>query len=274
VAIRFVGGNIMATSLARNRVAPSQALAVRRIETEDLMAALRRGYEDFTEKPSHLLFLGLIYPLFGLVLAGLTFSAHALTLLFPLVSGFALMGPFVALGLYEVSRRRELKLATSPDDVLAILSSPARGPILGFGILLLVILACWLASAVGLYHALYGARVPEPFLDFLGEVLTTPRGWALIILGHAIGFLFALVVFSATVISFPLILDRHVAIGTAILTSVEVVRTNPRTMGIWAFIIAAGLMIGSIPLLVGLAIVLPILGHATWHLYRRAVVAG
>ena len=265
----------MAASLARSRVAPSsEALAVRHLETEDLKAALRQGYDDFTDKPSHLLFLGLIYPLFGLVLAGLTFSANALPLLFPLVSGFALMGPLVALGLYEVSRRRELHLGTSADDLLAILASPARGPILAFGLLLLVILGCWLASAVALYQVLYGARVPESLPGFLGEVLTTPRGWALILLGHAIGGLYALVVFSVTVISFPLILDRHVGIGTAILTSVEVVRANPRTMAIWALIIAAGLMIGSVPLLVGLAIVLPILGHATWHLYRRAVVVG
>ena len=263
----------MAASLARNRVAPSsQALAVRHLEIEDLKAALRRGYDDFTDKPSHLLFLGLIYPLFGLVLAGLTFSTNALPLLFPLVSGFALMGPLVALGLYEVSRRRELHLATSPNDVLAVFASPARGPILAFGALLLVILVCWLASAVALYQALYGARVPDSYLGFLGEVLTTPRGWALILLGHAIGGVYALAVFSMTVISFPLILDRHAGVGTAILTSVELVRTNPRPMAIWALIIAAMLMIGSVPLLVGLAIVLPILGHATWHLYRRAVV--
>jgi uncharacterized membrane protein len=263
----------MATFPLDTPVAASQRLAVRQLEVGDLTAALREGYEDFAQMPSHLIFLCLIYPVFGIVLAALTFSANAVALLFPLVSGFALIGPFAAIGLYELSRRREEKLDISPRHALAVFESPARNSVLALGIVLLVVLGAWLLSAMLIYQALYGGRIPDSYAGFLWEVLTTSRGWALIVLGHAVGLLFALAVFSITVISFPLILDRKVGLGAAILTSIELVRRNPRTMAIWAAMIAGCLIIGSAPLLVGLALVLPILGHASWHLYRRAIAA-
>ncbi|MGA0596157.1 DUF2189 domain-containing protein [Enterovirga sp. CN4-39] len=261
----------MATSRLATPITSPDVPAIRQLEVADLKDALRRGYDDFTKMPSHLVFLGLIYPVFGICLAALTFSANALPLLFPLVSGFALIGPFAAIGLYELSRRREQGLSTSAADVFAVLQSPALVSILAMGVLLLVVLVCWLATAQALYHAIYGDLVPEAYDDFLWEVVTTPRGWTLIVLGHVLGFLYALAVFSMCVVSFPMLLDRNVGVGTAILTSVEVVRRNPRIMATWALIIAALVMIGSAPLLVGLAIVLPVLGHASWHLYRRAV---
>jgi uncharacterized membrane protein len=250
---------------------PDVRVTNRPLEVSDLQECLRKGYDDFWQMPSHLVFLGLIYPLFGVSLAALTFSANALQLLFPLVSGFALIGPFAAIGLYELSRRRELGLDTSAAHALDFLQSPALKSILTLGVLLLAVLVCWLLSAQALYRAVYGDIVPDSYAAFLRDVVSTPRGWTLIILGHAIGFVFALAVFSMSVVSFPMLLDRNVGVGSAVFTSVEVVRRNPRTMAIWALIIAASVMVGSAPLLVGLAIVLPILGHATWHLYRRAV---
>jgi uncharacterized membrane protein len=244
---------------------------VRNIGAPELMKALRKGIDDFKEMPTHLAFIGLIYPLFGICLAALTFTNNALPLLFPLVSGFALLGPLAAIGLYELSRRRELGLETSWDHAFDVLRSPALPSILALGAVLMVIFLMWLATAQGLYEWLYGPMPPESYLGFVKEVLTTSRGWTLIVLGHLIGFVFAAVVFSISVISFPLLLDRDCGVAFAVQTSIQAVMVNPRTMTVWALIVAALLMIGSAPLLVGLAVVVPILGHASWHLYRQVV---
>lgn len=246
-------------------------LGVRPIGPADLKEALRKGYDDFMNMPTHLAFLGLFYPFFGAALGALTFTSNALPLLFPLVSGFALVGPLAAIGLYELSRRRELGLDSSWRHAFDVLRSPALPSILALGFVLMVILVAWVASAQALYQWLYGDAAPESYLGFLREVLTTSRGWTLIVLGHAIGLMFALLAFSISVISFPLMLDRNVGVGAAILTSLQAVRTSPATMAVWALIIAAGLVVGSAPLLVGLAVAVPIISHASWHLYRRAV---
>lgn len=244
---------------------------VRNIGADDLRAALTKGIDDFKEMPTHLAFIGLIYPILGVCLAALTFSSNALPLLFPLVSGFALMGPLAAIGLYELSRRRELGLETSWDHAFDVLRSPSLPSILALGFVLMVIFVCWLATAQALYEWLYGEMAPESYAGFVREVLTTSKGWTLIILGHLIGFVFALVVFSISVFSFPLLLDRDCGVACAVQTSIQAVLVNPKTLGFWALIVAAALMIGSAPLLIGLAVAMPILGHATWHLYRRTI---
>jgi uncharacterized membrane protein len=244
---------------------------IRDIGPADLKEALRKGLEDFKEMPTHLAFVGLIYPLFGICLAALTFSENALPLLFPLVSGFALLGPVAAIGLYELSRRRELGLETSWDHLFDVLRSPSLPAILALGLVLMGIFVVWLTTAQALYEWLYGPMAPRSYTAFLSEVLTTSRGWTLIILGHALGLVFAAIVFSISVFSFPLLLDRDCGAACAVQTSIRAVMANPKTMAMWALIIAALLMIGSAPLLVGLAVVMPILGHASWHLYRRTV---
>jgi uncharacterized membrane protein len=245
--------------------------AIRKIGTADLKDALTKGVDDFMAMPTHLAFLGLIYPLFGIGLGALTFSNNALPLLFPLVSGFALLGPIAAVGLYELSRRRELGLDTSLSHVFDVLRSPSLPAIGALGVVLMVLFLVWLASAQALYVWLMGPTAPESYVGFLSEVFTTARGWALIILGHAVGFVFAAAVFTIGVISFPLLLDRDVGAGCAVQTSVRAVVANPGTMALWAAIIAVLLIVGSAPLLVGLAVVMPVLGHASWHLYRRTV---
>lgn len=246
-------------------------LTVRQIGVADLKDALSKGFADFWAMPTHLVFLGLLYPLLGLFFAGLAFGYNMLPILFPLMSGFALVGPFAAIGLYELSRRREQGLETHWSDIADVLRSPSIGSIAALGVLLMVIFLFWLATAQTLYQSLFGWHAPESMTLFLHEVFTTRNGWLLIILGNALGFIFSAAVFTISAISFPLLLDRDVGAVVAIQTSIRAVLANPKTMAAWALIIAASLIVGFIPLFVGLAIVLPVLGHATWHLYRKLI---
>jgi len=246
-------------------------LKVRRIDAADLKDALTKGFDDFWAKPSHLLFLGVIYPLAGIFLGRLAVGYDVLPLLFPLVAGFALVGPFAAIGLYEISRRRELGLDTSWEHALEVLRSPSRGAIAELGVLSMFIYLAWLGTAMLLYDLTFGDSMPATITGFLTEVLTTPHGWALIILGNGIGFLFAAVVLTISVVSFPLLIDRNVNAVVAIETSIQAVRANPVTMAIWGLVVVGALIVGTLTLFVGLALVMPILGHATWHLYRKVV---
>jgi len=129
----------------------------------------------------------------------------------------------------------------------------------------------WLGTAMLLYDLTFGDSMPATISGFLTEVLTTPHGWALIILGNGIGFLFAAVVLTISVVSFPLLIDRNVNAVVAIETSIQAVRANPVTMAIWGLVVVGALIVGTLTLFVGLALVMPILGHATWHLYRKVV---
>ncbi|MGF7006604.1 DUF2189 domain-containing protein [Aminobacter sp. BE322] len=244
---------------------------IRRIRTADVFDALRLGFEDFWEKPSHYVFLCLIYPIVGVFLITWTSGGNALQLVYPLLTGFALLGPFAALGLYEISRRRELKLDTSWKHALEVRNSPAMPAIAVLGVMLVALFVTWLLTAHALYAWLYGDDAPASFSGFVNDVLTTQRGWTLIVLGNAIGFVFALVTLSTTVIAFPLLLDRDVGAYAAVETSARAIIANPVPMLLWGLVVALTLLAGSLPLLVGLALVLPVLGHATWHLYRKVV---
>jgi len=240
---------------------------IRKIDLADIKDAMAKGIDDFLTMPSHLVFLGLIYPIVGACLA----ATNALFLLYPLASGFALIGPFAAIGLYELSRRREGGMDISWRHAFDVLGSPAMPSILALGLLLMVIFLCWLATAEALYIWLFGPDPPASYGQFIEEVLTTPHGWALIILGNGIGFIFAALVLSISAISFPLLIDRDAGAAVAIHTSVRAVLANPLMMAIWGLIVAALLVLGTIPLFIGLAVVMPVLGHATWHLYRKVV---
>ncbi len=245
---------------------------VRRIGLGDLRDALKEGAADFWAIPTHLFFLSLVYPIVGLVLARLVFGFDVLPLLFPLTAGFALVGPFAALGLYELSRRREAGLDTSWKHAFEVFRSPSFPAIVSLGLMLLLIFFVWISVANSIYVAAFGYAPAASIPDFIDQILSTEAGWWMITVGNLVGFLFAFLVLSISVVSFPLLLDRHVSPIVAILTSVRAVALNPVTMAAWGLIVAALLAIGSIPCLIGLAIVMPILGHATWHLYRRVVV--
>jgi uncharacterized membrane protein len=244
---------------------------IRRIQLSDVYDALRSGWEDFKQVPSHAILLCVIYPVLGLVLARTVLGYSVLPLLFPLAAGFALLGPFAALGLYELSRRRENGQVPSAWDALEVFRSPSFGAMLALGALLLALFVIWIATAQAIYVTAFGYAAAAEIPDFVRRVLTTPQGWWLIIVGCGVGFLFALLALCISVVSFPLMLDRHAGAGDAMVTSLRAAAVNPVPVAAWGLIVAVLLVAGSIPLFLGLAIVIPLLGHATWHLYRKLI---
>jgi uncharacterized membrane protein len=252
--------------------AGSDLPVIRKVSPSDIRDALTQGFDDFCEMPSHLLFLGVIYPVCGIVLAYVTSQENVLQLLFPLASGFAIVGPFAAIGLYEMSRRRELGFDTSWRHAFEVIRSPSIPSIIALGLLLVAIFALWLAAAQVIYAILFGAIPPASYTNFIADIFSSDRGWALILVGCFVGLCFAIVSFSISVVAFPLLLDRDVGAAAAIGASVKVVLANPATMALWGLTVTVLLLIGSLPLFLGLVVVMPVLGHATWHMYRKAIV--
>jgi uncharacterized membrane protein len=244
---------------------------VRKIDFSDLTDALKKGLDDFLAAPTQLVFLAIIYPIVGLFLARLSFGYHVLPLLFPLVAGYALIGPFAAVGLYEMSRQREQGREISWTDAFGIFRCPSLDAIGAVGFVLMVVFVLWLVTALTLYDVLFGPDPPDSISQFLSQILTTTRGWVLIIVGHALGLIFAVVALTVGVVSFPLLVDRDVGAVVALQTSVRAVLANPVTMAVWGLIVGILLAIGSLPFFIGLAVVMPVLAHATWHLYRKIV---
>jgi uncharacterized membrane protein len=257
------------TSTTADRLASSAPPAVRRIGLEDLRWALARGVEDFGASRTDVIFLCVIYPLIGLLLARVASGYDLLPLVFPLASGFALIGPLAAVGLNEMSRRRELGMEAGWTDAFGVFRSPAIGNILMLGVVLLVMLVAWLVFSNAIYNLTLGPRPPESVGSFVHDIFYTHAGRTMAVVGIGSGFVFAVVAMTISAVSFPLLLDRNVSLETAVRTSAQVVAHNPLTMAVWGLIVAAGLVIGSIPVLLGLIVVMPVLGHATWHLYRR-----
>lgn len=241
------------------------------ITTRDLRDALRRGWEDFKAQPSHLAFIALIYPVAGVLLAHLTVSYNIFPMLFPLLGGFALLGPFAAIGLYEISRRRERGLDSSWEHAFALLRSSAIGQIALLGAMLTGLFLAWLFSAWLIYRGMLALPADISTADFLRTVFTTFDGWLMVVVGNSVGLLFAILAFSISVVAFPQIIDRRVDVATAVRTSIAAVEQNPRVMMIWGLMVTGLLVLGCLPMLVGLIVVMPVLGHATWHLYRKVV---
>lgn len=266
-ALRVTGHAVRGTEASGDSPLP----VIRRIEIADLTGVLARGLQDFGAYRTDVIFICIIYPVVGLVLARFAFHYDMLPLLFPLAAGFALLGPVAAVGLYEMSRRREQGINATWADAFGTIRSPSFGAIVVLGLLLLAIFVLWLVAAQVIYSITLGPEPPTSISTFVRDVFTTGAGWAMIIVGVGVGFLFAVVVLSISVVSFPMLLDRDVGVRTAVSTSLRAVVANPVPMAAWGLIVAGGLVIGSIPLLLGLIIVLPVLGHATWHLYRILV---
>jgi uncharacterized membrane protein len=245
--------------------------AVHSIGLADLKEAVAKGYDDFIAMPTFAVFLGIIYAVLGLILFRLAFGYDVLPLIYPILIGFLLLGPFAAIALYGLSRRREQGLDFSVERLWDVFRSPSIGAITRLGLVLLAIFVAWLVAARTMYAQIMGGAEPASLGEFARQILTTPAGHQMIVVGNTVGFVFALLVLVISVVSFPMLVDRDVSAGTAVRTSVRAVAANPLTMALWGLFVAVALVIGSLPLFFGLAVVFPVLGHATWHLYRRTV---
>ena len=238
---------------------------------EDLAYALRAGWGDTMTFRGDAVFLALVYPMIGITLINLSFHAGLIPMILPLLAAFALLGPVAAVGLYELSRRREAGLDTSWVHAWDVFRAPRFGAIAALAVGLLVIAMVWMLLAAKIYAATLGPEAPASLGAFIGDVFTTWAGWQMILLGGLTGGALAVLVLAISVVSFPMLLDRDVGLPVAVVTSVRVLRRNPVVILGWGAIVLGLLALGSLPMLLGLVIVLPVLGHGTWHLYRRAV---
>ncbi len=260
-------GGAMATDAGQ---ASDEAIVVKKIAVADLKEVLAKGLDDFRAIPTHAFFVGIVYAVLGLVIIRWSFHYSLLPLVFPLVGGFALLGPFAALGLYELSRRREAGQEARFWHMFAVRQAPNRGAILRLGLGVALLFLVWQWVAIALFRSTFG-EADLGTGTFLAELFTTSHGWTLVLLGNAIGAGFALAILAGTAIAFPMLVDRQVDVSTAVATSLRVFARNPVPMLAWGIIVGITLFIGALPVLVGLIVALPILGHATWHLYRRTV---
>jgi len=247
-------------------------LEVRKLHLVDLFDALDKGIDDFRAKPTHLFFLAVIYPAATLFAAMVIGDGDLMPLVFPMLSGLVLIGPFVGLAMEEMSRHREKGLDMSWSHAFNFFSSPSFRDIAILGLLTIALFLLWVGVADTIYVMTLGDSWQVSMEEFTRSVLTTRAGWTLIIVGNAVGLMFAITSLCIGVVSFPLLLDRQVGVATAVETSVRAVMANPVVMAVWGIIVAVSLFIGALPLLVGLSVVIPVLGHATWHLYRKVVV--
>ena len=256
-----------ASDAARDSTPPR----VRRIALTDLRDALSKGWKDLGAKRADILVLCIVYPVIGLILARVAYGYDMLPLIFPLISGFALLGPVAAVGFYEISRRREAGLDTNWASVFGIVHAPSFGGILALSALLFGLYVLWLIAAYVIFALTLGPEPPVSLSAFVSDLFSTAAGWTMIVVGIGVGFLFAVAALVIGVVSFPLLVDRNVGMKVAVATSLRAAQANPAPIAAWGLIVAGGLVLGSIPALIGLVIVLPLLGHATWHLYRKVV---
>ena len=246
-------------------------IPIRTIGTADLNGALRDGWHDFLRFRGDVMLVSLIYPLIGIAAAVVTLGGNLLPFFFPLAAGISLLGPVVAIGFYELARRREAGLETDWSNFFDVQRRPAAKEIGAVAGLLLAIFALWVFVAGSLFLALWGPGSPPSIGAFAKWLFTTGEGWTLIVAGNAIGAAFALLVLAISVVSLPMLVDCRVNARTAVSASVRAFRANPAAMIRWGLTIALLLVLGSLPLFVGLAAVLPWLGYATWHLYTRLI---
>ena len=244
---------------------------IRSVKPSDLGMALKKGWADFDAVPSHAIFLGVFYPILAFILARMLFGYDVLVIIFPLVMGYALIGPLAACGLYELSRRRESGLEVSWTHAFDVFKAPTIISIGLLGAVLMAIFIVWLGTAQSIFENLFGSIEQYSAREFITAVFTTQAGRDLILVGCGTGFVFALATLTFGVITFPMLVDRDVGPVTAVWTSVRAMARNPVTMLLWGLIVGGLLFLGALIFFVGLAVVIPVLGHASWHLYRLVV---
>ena len=250
----------------------SDEIITRKITMQDLRQSLREGWQDYSEKPiSTFTLLILYYPLFAVIFVMTSMGQDLRYLIFPAVAGFTLIGPVIAIAFFEMSRQKENGLRMSWRKAFGFIHSYSFAPILGLSIVMTMLYAGWLYLAEALYFSLFADTPPASVADFFNQLVTTRHGWALIFYGNLIGFLFSFAAMAFSVIAFPLALDKPVTTLTAVAVSVKAFLDNVWVLGVWGFIVVLIMALGAALFFVGLAVALPILGHATWHLYKKIV---
>ena len=248
-----------------------EAPIVRDISRADLSWALREGWSDFLEKRGDIVLLIVLYPVLMLVVAAVTLGEGLFPLLLPLIAGLSLLGPIVAVGFYELARRREEGRDGNWSHFLDPFRGSSGAQIASLGIFLCLLFLAWVGVAWAIYQATLGTLQPANLGTFVSQLFTTPEGWALILFGNLAGFAFAAITLVTTLVSFPLLVDRPVDLALAVQTSLRAARRNPVEVATWGLIVAVLLALACIPLFIGLAVALPVLGYASWHLYTRLV---
>lgn len=250
----------------------SNEIQVRKIDLQDLWQSLREGYSDYSTKPSSFPLLILFYGMAALVLTLFAFGQEMRYLAFPAVAGFTLVGPIVAIAFFEMSRQRERGMQMRWRTAFRFVHSSSFAPILALSFVMMLLYVAWLNMAEMLYFGLFGASLPVSMSDFLSQLFSTRHGGALIFYGNFVGFLFAFAAMALSVVAFPLALDKPVTSITAISVSIRAFTSNFYVLAVWGMVVVAIMALGAALFLIGLAVALPVLGHATWHLYRKMVV--
>ena len=251
--------------------AAAPEIPVRTLSASDLNLSLREGWKDFLSMRGDLIFVGLLYPLIGTVTAAVTLGWDLWQLFFPIAAGISLMGPLVAVGFYELARREEAGLHSNWSHFFDFVKRPSADGLGAVAALLVLIFGLWMAAAQALFAALWGMTAPDSIGAFLTRLFTTTEGWTLIVAGNLIGAVFAVLVLAISFVSLPMLVDCNVEARTAVDTSIRAFRENKWLMIRWGLTVGFLLVLGSIPLFIGLAVVLPWLGYATWHLYTHVV---
>lgn len=252
-----------------------EEIRIRKLELHDLRTALTQGWDDFMHKRGDLVFIGVIYPVAVLLVGLYAYNASVLPLIFPLAAGSVFFGPAFASGFYELARRRELGLDTRWRHFFDVVRGPSAFSLFSLTSLVVLLFVVWISCAWLIYAETLGTQVPDAAATvsgFMRAAFTTSGGWWMIVVGNLVGLVFALLTLATSVVSFPMIVDRPVSWITAARTSFRVAWHNPITIAVWGLIVVGLLVLGSLPALVGLAVVLPVLGYATWHLYTRALI--
>lgn len=254
------------------RSRPPAMPQINTITFADIGEVLRMGLADFARAPLFGLFFGGVYTLGGIIIA-LSLSVWNIPwMIYPVAIGFPLVGPFVAVGLYEVSRRLEQGRPLVWREVIGVIWLQRQREVAWMAFVILFVFWVWMYQVRLLVAIMLSQMSFSTLQRFIDVILTTPAGWTFLAVGHVVGAVLALILFSITVVSIPLLMEREVDFVTAMITSVKAVTTNAVPMLAWGVFVTLAVIVSSVPLFLGLLVTLPVLGHATWHLYRKAVL--